>query len=43
MALEDPGWCPDRGSARGEGVLVGDIGAGIGPGEGVLARGDKGM
>jgi len=31
------------GSARGEGVLVGEMGGGSGPGEGVRARGDRGM
>ena len=36
MALEDPGWWPARGSARGEGVRVGEMGGGSGPGDGVL-------
>ena len=43
VALEEPGWWPERGSARGEGVLVGEMGGGRGPGEGVRARGDRGM
>ena len=36
VALEDPGWWPARGSARGEGVRVGEMGGGSGPGDGVL-------
>lgn len=40
MVLEDPGWCP-MGRARGEGDRVGEMG--IGEGEGVRARGDRGM
>jgi len=40
VALEDPGWWP-RGRARGEGDLVGEIGRGLG--DGVLAKGDRGM
>ena len=36
MALEDPGWWPARGSARGEGVRVGEMGGGSGPGDGGL-------
>ena len=44
VTLDDPGWWPaDIGSARGEGVLVGEMGGGRGPGEGVLASGDRGM
>jgi len=40
VALEEPGWWP-RGRARGEGDLVGEMGRGLG--EGVLARGERGM
>jgi len=42
--LDDPGWCPDKGGghARGEGDLVGDSQV-AGDGEGVLARGERGM
>ena len=44
VTLEDPGWWPaDIGSARGDGVRVGEMGGGRGPGEGVLARGDRGI
>ena len=40
MALDEPGWWP-RGSARGLGDLVGETGKG--DGDGVLAKGDRGM
>lgn len=40
VMLEEPGWWPS-GRARGEGDLVGDIGRGLG--EGVRARGERGM
>ena len=40
VAWEEPGWWP-RGSDRGEGDLVGELGSG--EGEGVLARGERGM
>lgn len=40
MVLELPGWCP-IGKARGLGDLVGD--AGKGEGEGVRARGERGI
>ena len=43
VALDDPGWCPESGSARGEGVRVGEMGGAMGPGLGVLASGDRGM
>lgn len=40
VVLELPGWCP-TGNANGLGDLVGE--AGSGDGEGVRARGDRGM
>lgn len=40
VACEDPGWWP-RGRDRGEGDRVGEEGRG--EGEGVLARGERGM
>lgn len=44
VALEEPGWWPqDSGRASGDGVRVGEIGGGIGPGDGVRASGDSGM
>lgn len=44
MVLEEPAgctWCWVRGSARGEGDLVGDTGTG--EGDGVRASGESGM
>lgn len=44
VTLDDPGWWPaEMGRARGEGVLVGEMGGGSGPGDGVRARGERGM
>lgn len=43
VVLDDPGWCPagGGGKARGLGDRVGD--EGTGDGDGVLAKGDRGM
>ena len=44
VALDDPGWWPqESGRASGDGVRVGEMGGGSGPGEGVRASGDSGM